>query len=217
MKYSFFILLIFTSLGCGDNDCIIHYLLDIPINVTPVTETYRVGDTLIISANIDNQNIHDTHGNRIIDIPYFDPNAWFLMPILDTFPVKDGFLENEIIIDDIYETQYIPVSTLSSGIFFLGIETQKLESLLDFKVILNTPGTYALYSISEIERNSDDINFDGRCGKSRGGSVEGEFSYTSDIHDSILTDQNKTVEDEYWNERSGQRLESSPYYFRVIE
>lgn len=207
--------------GCPNNgdDCIANYTFEIPITVSPHNEILSVGDTLTVSMFNDNSNLYDSYGDRIVNYPNFDPNAWFLMPILDTFPVKDGLLENEVIIDENFETNHINVSTLSSGIFFLGIDTMDLESKLEFKVILNTPGTYALYSVSEIHRNSKKVCFPDKCNGCgyNTGYIIGEFNYTSEINNNILTTDHIANEDKYWIDRAGQRRESSPYYFKVVE
>jgi hypothetical protein len=223
MKYLIILLMICQFLSCDlingkQTDCIKNNTFEIPIAVSSSKKILKIGDTLTVSMVNDNTHLYDSNGDRIVYFPNFDPNAWFLMPLIDTFPVKDGFLENEVIIDENFETIHINVSTLSSGIFFLGINTMDLESKLEFKVILNTPGTYALYSVSEIHKNRK-ICFPNKCGGCgyNIGYIEGEFTYTSDINKDILNMNHLTNEDKYWEERSGQRMVSSPYYFRVVE
>ncbi len=206
--------------GCIYNDdCNINYIIDIPIEIIPDSNTYNIGDTLHISMNIDNQSIYDKHGDRYVSIPNFDPNAWFLMPLLDTFPVKDGFLENELIIDQKFEIRYIPVETLTIGIFFLGIDTSEASSHLDFKIVLKKSGTYCLYAASALYY-SDQVNpvmFEERCGLSRGGILDAEFSYINDNNFDLLSANNLDVENQYWKGSEGQRRRSSPYYFKVEE
>ncbi len=224
MKYLIVLLLVSTCLSCDlifgkKIDCITNYIFEIPISVSPSNNILKVGDTLIVSMVNDNTQLYDSHGERIVNFPNFDPNAWFLMPLLDSFPVKDGFIENEILIKSNYTTKYIFASTLSYGLFFKTIDTSEIESKLDFKVILKKPGIYALYSVSGIWRNSDDACFPNKCngcGYNKG-EIIGEFKYTSVINDNILTDIHLSNEDKYWEERSGQRRESSPYYFKVVE
>jgi len=223
MKYLLILLMICQFLSCDlingkQTDCIKNYTFEIPIAVSPSKKILKIGDTLTVSMVNDNTHLYDSNGDRIVYFPNFDPNAWFLMPLIDTFPVKDGFLENEILIDSSYIADYIFVLTLSNGLFFGAIETTEFESKLDFKVVLNTSGTYALYSVSSIHKNRK-ICFPNKCGGCgyNIGYIEGEFTYTSDINKDILNMNHLTNEDKYWEERSGQRMESSPYYFRVVE
>jgi len=212
----FFFLFSILLMACpSKNNCIKNYIFDIPISVTPSTEIFKTGDTISVLMNTDNTNIHDTHGDRIVNIPNFDPRAWFLLPIVDSFPVKDGFSTNEIIIDEKYIYLHKNVSTLTSGIFFQGIDTMELESNLRFDIVLNTPGTYALYAISEIWRNAENVNIENQCKDDDIGIIAGEYIYTTDINEHILTGENMMVIDQYWTEREGQRTESKPYYFRV--
>jgi len=208
--------------GCPNNrdDCIANYTFEIPITVSPHNEILSVGDTLTVSMVNDNSNLYDSYGDRIVNYPNFDPNAWFLMPIIDTFPVKDGFLENKLIISEEFDILQQIVAEQVSGIFFLKIDTTDLESRLDFQVVLNTPGTYALYSISEIHRNWKNVCFPNKCngcGYSSQSVILGEFNYTTEINNNILTTDHIANEDKYWIDRAGQRRESSPYYFRVVE
>ena len=107
----------------------------------------KVGDTLTISIEIDTDNVVDGHGDRIVSIPNLNPNAWFLFPSLDTFPVKDGFFDHEILIDDIYNVSHISFSTLSSGYFFTYSKNEENFSKLSFKIVLNKPGVYCLYAV----------------------------------------------------------------------
>ncbi len=213
------LLAVFSFYGCPPkDDCIRIYRFEIPISVYPQEKILSVGDTLRVSMVTDNVHMYDSYGNRVVNFPNFDPRGWFLMPILDTFPVKDGLLDNELIIEDDFDVRHINVSTLSSGIFFLGIDTTDIESRLEFKVVLNTPGTYALYSISSIHRSWKKVCFPNKCngcGYSSQGHISGNFNYTTDINYDILFPENITNENKYWEERSGQRRESNPYYFKV--
>lgn len=221
MRYLIFFIIAIIFCACLNNseDCVRNYIFEIPISVSPQVNVLNVGDTLTVSMVNDNTILYDRNDNRVVNFPNFDPNAWFLMPLLDSFPIKDGFLENEILISESYETNHIEVSTLSSGIFFLGIDTTDLESRFDFQVVLKTPGTYALYSISEIHRNEYDLCFPNKCngcGYASGG-INGEFKYTSNTNQEILLQNHLEVEDKYWIDRARQRRESSPYYFSVVE
>ena len=210
--------------GCPSLDCRSDYEFKLPISVFPYDEEYKVGDTITISVLTDNTQLYDSldenYDVRRVFIPNFNPNAWFLMPKLDTIPVLDGFEENELILDNKYNvlTQFLSKAFVT-GIFFLEIDTSEFVSKLDFKMVLNEPGTYALYSVSELWVDSDVICFPEKCngcGKGRS-TLNGYFIYNGEIHKEILTDRNKEVEDYLWKDGSGQREKSSPYYFRVVE
>lgn len=225
MKYLLIIVILIIGFGCPqlDDNCISDYMFWIPISVIPNKEEYKVGDTITVSMTNDNTYMFDSlneEHTRQVNFPDFDPNAWFLCPMLDTLPVLDGFQENILLIDNKYNVlnQFLSGERVT-GIFFLEIDTSELVSKLDFKVVLNKPGTYALYSVSELWRNSKEICFPNKCsgcGYGRG-SILGYFVYDGEIHENILTEKNKEVEDYVWKDRWGQREESSPYYFRVVK
>lgn len=225
MKYLFFLIIVISFYGCPPNlDCRSDYAFKLPISVIPNKAEYKVGDTIIISMITDNTQLYDSLAPqfevRRVHISNFNPNAWFLMPKLDTIPVWDGFEQNELILNNKYKviTQFLS-GELVTGIFFLEIDASDLVSKLDFKVVLNEPGTYALYSVSELWRDTDEICFTDKCGGCVYGKsyLDAYFIYDSDIHKDILTEKNKEVENYVWKDRAGQREESSPYYFRVIE
>jgi len=216
MKYLIFLLVTISLSACRDK-CNGAYDLLVPIETSPKAESYKIGDTLRVSITTDNMKVFDQWGNRTISIPNFDVNAWFVMPRLDSLSIGDGFLENELIIDDKYEVEHMPVSTLTSGIFFLDIDTTEFVSKLDFKIVFDQMGTYGLYAMSGLysRDQSKRVEFDDRC--SRRGTLDGTFHYPNGNNESILTVQNMAIEDEFWSERSGQRVLSFPYYFRVEE
>ena len=213
-----FVILSLNSCGLlfGDNeDCIINYYFELPIDLSPANGSYKVGDTLDVIININTDSIVDVHGDRVVSIPNLNPNAWFLFPSLDTFPVRDGFFDHEIIVSDNIDFSHIAVSTLSSGYFFEDLKHELHYSILDFKIVLNKPGIYCLYAVSELWRDEDEeeLKFPDRCGN---GGLDAYFKYSDGITNiELLTNEHLEVENKYWIERDGQRKESKPYYFKV--
>ena len=212
------VLTLFTS--CPDKtECIQNYIFDIPVEISPDSKILHVGDTLDLIIEVDNRTVRDVHAKRFVDFPEFDPNSWFLMPLLDTFPVIDGFIENEVIIDEKYDVKHINVRTLSSGLFFLGIEHKDRKSILSFSVVFNKTGIYALYCTSGIY-NADQTkrrNFPTRCGKTGTLGLKYTLNDSKEFGIDLLTDKHKENEDLYWKGSSGQRDDSTPYYFEVVE
>lgn len=205
--------------GCPTvpKDCNSDYCFEAPISITPAKSEYKIGDTILVSMDMDNTMIRDTAGDRIVSIPNYDPNIHFQFPSLDTFPIKDGFLVHDIIIPTKYKTSLIPISTLSYGLLFLEIDTSRERSKLDFKIVLKSSGLYCLYAGSAVNVNSWDIDFEDKCGPPSDYTIWGVCKYTNDINLKILNDKNREVEDKYWEKRGGARIEDRPYYFRVIE
>ncbi len=206
--------------GCflsNKTECIKNYTFQIPISVIPYQSKYKVGDTLTISMVTDNTALYDSNDDRNVDFPNFDPNAWFLLPKIDSFPVGDGFTEHEVIVKMGYETEYIFANTLSRGLFFTEIDTSDTVSMLEYNIVLKEVGTYTLYGISEIDRNEDDICFPNKCngcGFATGG-ISGEFIYDHDINEDILNANLRNNLDQYWSEREAQGRKSSPFHLKV--
>ena len=212
--FTFFIVSFFS---CG-KDCIRNYIFRIPVSIPVTNPDIKVNDTLTISIVIDTDKIIDTHDNRIVSIPEFDPRAFFLFPMLDTFPVIDGLTENTLLVNEEYETEHIPFSTLSSGLLFHEIVHYDHYSKIEFKIVFKKPGMYALYSLNELQGYDkyNKIYFEDRC---RRGSLDARYRYNNsdDYNYDLLSEQNIEVEDKYWEFRSGARFESDPFYFRVME
>jgi len=216
-KIIIFTFILISFFSC-EEDCNSVYIFQIPVSVPVTDPDIKVNDTLTISIVIDTDEIIDTLENRIVSIPKFDPRAAFLFPMLDTFPVIDGLTENTLLVNEEYETDHIPFSTLSSGLLFHEIVHYDHYSKIEFKIVFKKPGTYALYSLNELQGYDkyNRIYFEGRCGR---GNLYAIYTYNNsdDYNSDLLTEQNKEVEEQYWEFRNGARLDSAPFYFRVKE
>jgi len=201
--------------GCI-SDCIKHYVFEVPLEVTPWGSTLHVGDTLHVLMLSDNQIIYDTIGRRIVQFPDFDPNAIFKLPLIDTYPVKEGFLLNKVIVDtNIYDAKLLNTEHLGLGLFFFGIPKNKYESKIEFKVVLNTPGQYMLSCTDAMFVNESKIVFPDKCGND--GNLEVYFNIFQGDHIDMLSDNHFEVLDKFWKNSSGDKYGSDNYYFRVLE
>ena len=212
-----FLFLIIALTSCG-NDCIKHYIFEVPSEVSPKDSILHIGDTLHFKMISDNQSLKDIHGNRIVQFPNFDPNAIFQLPLIDSFPVQEGFLLNELIVDtSIYDTQLLNTDHLGIGLFFFGIPKDEFESRIEFKVVLNTPGTYMLVCSDFLWASDEKVEreFPDRCGHN--GELRVTYSITQGSHESILSDYQHEVLDMYWKYSAGDKAWSDKYYFKVVE
>lgn len=210
-----FITLIITD-GCI-HDCVINYRFEVPLAITPVDSILHIGDTLHVLMRTDNKALKDIKADRSVIFPNFDPNASFNLPMIDTFPVKEGYKLNRLLIDtSLYDVKIINTEYLGLGLFFLDIPKNDNESTIEFRVVLKTPGTYmltcreAIYLVDHYEK----IKFPGRCGK---GSLYVNYKVQQGMNENILTENNKKVLKDYWKERSGDLATVETYYFRVVE
>lgn len=210
--------LVFLLFGCRIDNCIKHYVFEVPLIITPEASTLHVGDTLSISMVTDNTAIYDTFGKRMVQFPDFDPNGYFRLPCIDTFPVKEGFLLNELIVDTIvYDSKVLYTQQLGLGLFFLDIQNNRFNSKIEFQIVLNTPGTYMLVCSSALF-DSDNVNsreFPDRCGKD--GDLEVYYSFLQGSHKELLNEDDIEILAEYWNDYSGYKYTAEKYYFKVLE
>ncbi len=215
------IVLLSCFMGCCRNSCVTSYTFQVEMDVLPNEFELTQGDTLYVGMETDNTSIVDSDADRIVNFPNFDPNVYFMLSRLDSTEVLDGFDYNEIIVDDSYETEIVLVGPLSNkGLFFLEIDTTELVSKLDFRIVLNHPGTYGLQINPAISVNWRNIEFPGKC-ESCGekGPIDAVLSVDGSRHKHVelLTEDEMANEDIYWSERSGSRYSSSAFYFRVEE
>jgi len=209
------VLFILFSVGCGEK-CIKHYTFDVPLEVSPMQSTLKVGDTLQIRMITDNQAIYDTFGNRVVRFPNFDPNGIFQLPLIDTFPVKEGLTLNEILVDtSLYKAQIRNTEHLGLGLFFFGIPKNENESRIEFKVVLKTPGLYMLVCRSAMYVNGKKLVFPDRCGNK--GILLVHFNILQGDHINILNKTHFEILDKFWINSSAEKHESDNYYFRVLE
>ncbi|MEZ4907116.1 MAG: hypothetical protein R2771_05630, partial [Saprospiraceae bacterium] len=84
MKYliGLFIIISILYTSCIQH-CIAHYVFEVPLAITPQESVLKVGDTLHVLMITNNKAIYDSHGNRVVEFPEFDPNAIFNLPIID--------------------------------------------------------------------------------------------------------------------------------------
>jgi hypothetical protein len=166
----------------------------------------------------DNQVIYDTFGKRIVQFPDFDPDAIFQLPIIDTYPVKEGFLLNKILVDtNIYDAKLLNTEHLGMGLFFFGIPKNQYESKIEFKVVLNTPGQYMLVCREALPFSDmkNERQFPDRCGHD--GVLEVFYKIVQGGHSEVLGNNYKEILNEYWKDSSGDKGGSDMYYFKVLE
>ncbi|MBK7094562.1 MAG: hypothetical protein IPH57_05750 [Saprospiraceae bacterium] len=213
-----YVLFIFVIISCCDSKCIEGYNFDVPLEISPLESTIHVGDTLYVRMITNNQALKETYGNRIVKFPDFDPNAIFNLPVIDTFPVKEGFLLNKLIVDtSIYDTQIGHTEHLGLGLFFFDIPNDEYESRIEFRVVMNTPGNYMLVCRDGIfftDRNKE-IKFPDTCGHD--GDLSVHYNISQGSHENILKENHFKVLDEYWKNSEGDKDLSDKYYFKVEE
>ena len=221
-RLSFIIIACLGFSGCfGDrgSGCVSNYVFETPLTVTPANGILNIGDTLHVSMITDNTMMIDLlDTGRIVNFAYFDPFLDFLIPSLDTFPVKDGLELHDIIIDEKYEAPIVQGSSLSDWIAFLEIEKGETESRLDFKVALQEKGTFAIIAFPHLYDSDEKsfIDFKDRCGGRCCSGIEASILINGgDNNEQILSAHNKTVEDQYWEKSKGSRGFTTSYYFKV--
>lgn len=211
------ILIYIILISSCEDDCVSGYVFDIPLNITPSDSILHVGDTLHVLMKTDNQAIKDTSGDRTVQFPNFDPNAFFNLPIIDTFPVKEGFILNRILVDtSLFDIVIGNTEHLGIGLFFLGIPNDEYESIIEFRVVLRTAGTYALICRNALFFTDyhKHIKFPNRC---KTGDLLVMFNFSQGNHQSILNEKHQKVLDKYWEKSSGDFEFSDKYYFKVVE
>ena len=215
------ILIALFTQGCGGDFCNPGYDFQVDLVVTPNDFELHKGDTLSISMTTDNTMLIDSVGDRIVEFPNFDPNLYFLLPRIDSTQLLEGYINNEVIVDSFtYSAQFIPVETLSAGLFFFGIDTTSLISKLEYKIVLNQIGTYGLQINPSIRVRSRTIDFPNKCMyKGQQGDIDATILIDGARHRHYdnLDEHEKSNIDSYWSEREGGRRLSSSYYFKVVE
>jgi len=204
--------------SCTKKDsCSSSYFLDVPINLSPNSETYNVGDSINISIVMDNTSILDLlDSGRIVNYPNFDPKFWFLFPRLDTFPIEDGTKIHDIVVDDRFETNNANIGYTTNTKTFTKIDTSELESRIEFYIKLKEKGTYALYfmtSLYIIDQKIEYQDFPDRCGE----LGQGELLVIYDIDDNNyhLSENELNNVDEFWQDLHQDRFDAVKYYFKV--
>jgi len=216
MKHSIILIISLVLVGCCKEDCIKHYIFEVPLAVSPAHSSLNVGDTLHVRMVTSNQAIHDIEGNRIVQFPEFDPNAIFQLPIIDSLPIKEGLVQNEILIDSsIFETQILDTEHLGLGLFFLDIPKDETESIIEFKVVFNTPGQYMLICRDALPFTdmSNELKFPDRCGHD--GVLQVSYKISQGDHAEILSNIHQDVLDVFWEKSAGDKSISDTYYFKV--
>lgn len=213
---SFSIILLFFS-GC-DFNCDINYVFEAPLEVSPIESTLHIGDTLHVLMKTDNQALYDTFGKRTIQFPNFDPDATFQLPIIDTYPVREGFILNELLVDTtVFDAKVLNTEHLGLGLFFFDIPKNEFESKIEFKVVLNTPGQYMLVCRDALpfSDRKNKKKFPDRCRYD--GILEVYYKIVQGDHSEILENSHKEVLNNYWKYSSGDKGLSNMYYFKVLE
>lgn len=199
-------------------DCIPHYTFEVPLEISPQNSILKVGDTLHVLMITDNQAMNDTFGKRIVQFPNFDPNAIFQFPMINAFPVKEGFILNEVLIDTAnYDAHIGSTEHLGIGLFFFEIPNNKYESRIEFSIVLKTPGLYMLVCRDALAFSdmAQERIFPDRCGHN--GILEAYFYIPQGNHNNILNSGNYEILDKYWAKSSGDKVGSDMYYFKVLE
>lgn len=192
----YIISLILIASGCV-TDCIKHYTFEVALKIFPKESTMHAGDTLHVLMVTDNQAIYDTTGKRIVQFPDFDPNAIFQLPIIDSFPVKEGLLLNEAIVDtSIYDIQIRNTEHLGLGLFFFDIPKNDYESRIEFKIVLSNPSLYMLVCRDAMFVNENKIVFPDKCGNNV--NLEVYFNILQGDHIDMLSDKHFEVLDKFW-------------------
>ena len=153
------------------------HLFKIPYTITPHQLTYKVGDTITITANFSNK-IEDISYERIFDI-----DSMLLRPVITFYRFFDNGSweklsgQNNIIIDTINNPYY-------GNSFHSDIVFRDKTYYWNAKIILHKKGRY-VFVIGDTSTNSEDehslfmqsLNFEGSCifqGATIGNMIQGD-------------------------------------------
>mgnify|MGYP001201251036 CR=1 FL=1 len=145
MKYPFFFLLIICFQDCGSCDldpetCIRTYTFEIPLQVTPQTDTFSVGDTLWLSSYIPAE-LEDSATGEKINVLNHDFKLESTIERMDTLGALDAEYDFDIINEIGEQTIVIKGPYFTSKYKYL---VQKDTQMLKIGLVPTKPGLYEL-------------------------------------------------------------------------
>lgn len=156
--------LAFSFNSCIKEDCQIaggQYVFEIPASLSPVKDTYRVGDTISISSKFDNMVYEfKTDKHYLLDQIKFYPGTEVVK--IDSLKVESGIGKYfEIIIDNNINYSFKEFST---GVQLLTGEYNYVNGMyeLEFKLIAKYPGLFYLEQAVALAFFPEQ-NFNGKC------------------------------------------------------
>ena len=182
MKYAYFFLgIIFLSSSCtscdpiGGDTCRKDYSFSIPVKISPVTDTFHLGDTIQIAMKFPTSMIDDNSGDKF-DLSEFPLNGIIALLKIDESPFSDsaGMVSYEATTGDV-NVVYLP----ATGSDAVEIIFNKANELFQFScnMILKRKGVFDLYYQStDFFDEFNEFDFKNEC---RTNSVR--FSYILEV------------------------------------
>ena len=165
----FFLIYLFLTYGCKDNDCNFAgtYQFEIPATLTPAKATYRIGDTISISSRFSDQ-VYEAQTNKtyLLEDFRFYP-AFIINEISDSIVDRSALRNFDFIIDtNIYNFNKFILTTGTiayDGEFYYNNNEYSLE----YKFIPKETGLYLLHQDAETGYWNDNQSFQGKCDNKR--------------------------------------------------
>ncbi len=211
------VLLFFSCNSCDNTKCCITdecygYQFKLPMNIHPLKDTFRIGDTITVTSIFSDQ-VEDLRDGRKYELIDFDFYPITTLSKIDTFPT--GEVLNQSFCQYWIEADTFALIGESAGQPSLGYIYQYKNGQYSFrlKFIINEPGIYSLRSGTAMSSaySHQSPDFPGKCGRR---SLDAAF-YMNDRTDNNY-ELRKLSEDPFFRDRPDEDFDRFGAYFFVV-
>ncbi len=138
------------------------YKFEIPVTLSPIQDTFRIGDTITISSNFSDQVFDRVTCQRypLIDFRFFPQMG--ITDLTDTSIMTQALKYFEVIVSKDFDFRRTMYS--DGAITYIGEYNYfNNEYSLEYKIIPQKAGVYFMSHSSSILGLGDDQDFDGKC------------------------------------------------------
>ncbi len=202
----------FITINCNcnkDEDCIKDYKFQIPFNLTPQIDTFKIGDTIWVSSDFSNE-IKELNYSEPITLKDFDFRSELTIEKISVDPFQNANLEFDII-EKQGNLNLIPL--IGTSTFLVEYDYVDDTYKVDFGFVPQGKGLYTLVLSSLITEDSESLSTRPDCKEEiksieylLNGGENNNYEFISQSADSLIRTTTKDIYDEY-----GQ------YSFYVIE